>query len=109
MHKVNPERIGLSSNKLNQINELIAKYINEKKIPGAITLVARGNQLAHFECAGRMNLEENKLMQENTIFRLYSMTKPVTSVAMMMLWERGYGVKYTPYHYSKINLSNVYT
>ncbi len=81
---------------MNKVNELIAKYINEEKIPGAITLIARGNKVVHFECAGSMNIEENLPMQEDTIFRFYSMTKPVTSVAMMMLHEKGHFKLDTP-------------
>jgi CubicO group peptidase (beta-lactamase class C family) len=96
MKKAQPESIGLSSIRLNHINELISSYIESNKIAGAITLVARHNEVAHFECHGKMDLEANKLMREDTIFRMYSMTKSVTSVAMMMLYEQGYFQLDTP-------------
>lgn len=96
MQKAKPEQVGLLQDQLERIKQLIASYIDARKIPGAITLVARKNKLAHFECAGKMVVEENKLMQAETIFRLYSMTKPITSVAMMMLYEQGHFTLDTP-------------
>lgn len=96
MKLYNPESVGLSTDRLNHINELITSYIESSKIAGAITLVSRRNKVAHFQCYGKMNLETNKLMREDTIFRIYSMTKPITSVAMMMLYEQGYFQLDTP-------------
>ena len=96
MEKNNPEAVGISSSRLNQVNRLVESYINSSKIPGAITLIARRNKVVHFECYGKMDIEANKPMQEDTIFRIYSMTKPVTTVAMMMLYEQGYFQLDTP-------------
>lgn len=85
----NPEKVGLSSEKLNLINDLAASYVNEGHMAGTITLVARHGEIVHFECQGKLNLETGQDMREDAIFRVYSMTKPVTALATMMLYERG--------------------
>lgn len=96
MKKIRSENIGISTNRLNRINDLILSYIKSDRIAGAITLVSRYNEIVHFECYGKTDLENNKPMREDTIFRLYSMTKPVTSVAMMTLYEQGHFQLDTP-------------
>ncbi|STX81600.1 Esterase estB [Legionella busanensis] len=96
MQKIQPEAVGVSTARLNRISSLLSSYIESNKIAGAISLVARRDKIVHFECQGKMNLSANKLMQEDTIFRIYSMTKPITSVAMMMLYEQGYFQLNTP-------------
>jgi len=96
VEKSSPELVGISSSRLNRINKLITSYLDANKIPGAISLVARRNKLVHCECYGKMDIDTNKHMQLDTIFRMYSMTKPVTTVAMMMLYEQGYFQLDTP-------------
>ena len=87
---VKPEEVGLSSQQLENIEKhLKARYIDSKKISGCLTLVARKGQIAYLEPLGLMDRERNKPMQEDTIVRIYSMTKPITSVALMMLYEKG--------------------
>lgn len=83
-----PEQVGLSSDRLNRLDAIIQKYVDEKKYPGFITMIARHGKVVHFEKFGKMN-EENP-MEFNTIFDIKSMTKPITSVAVMMLYEEGY-------------------
>lgn len=83
-----PEDVGVSSVRLNRINTAMEKYVKEKKLPGLITMVARKGKIIHFEKYGV--LAEDKPMQFNTIFSIQSMTKPITSVALMMLYEEGY-------------------
>lgn len=83
-----PEMAGMSSERLNRIKPVMQRYIDENKLPGMITMVARHGKVVHFEKYGLMDVD--KPMQLNTIFRLASMTKPVTSVAVMMLYEEGY-------------------
>jgi CubicO group peptidase (beta-lactamase class C family) len=85
--KVDPQEVGLSPELLNRIDKLVSRQINEGKIPGAVTLIIRNSKLAHFHAAGKM--DENKLMREDTIFRIASMTKPITSTAVMILHEEG--------------------
>ncbi len=83
-----PEKEGLSSDRLNRIKPLIQGYIDEHKLPGVITMVARHGKIVYFEKYGLMG--DNKPMQLDAIFRIASMTKPVTSVAVMTLYEEGY-------------------
>ena len=87
---VAPESVGLSSDGLRRIDHhLMSRYIEPGKIAGALTLVARRGEVAWLSPLGLMDRERNKPMQADTIFRIYSMTKPITSVALMMLHERG--------------------
>jgi CubicO group peptidase (beta-lactamase class C family) len=86
---VRPESVGMSSERLARIRPALEKHIGEDKIAGAVTLVARRGQVVHQECVGLMDRENDKPMQPDTIFRLYSMTKPITSVALMTLYEQG--------------------
>ncbi|HJP40306.1 MAG TPA: serine hydrolase domain-containing protein, partial [Dehalococcoidia bacterium] len=84
------DRAGFDPQRLAKIDEhLLRRYIEPKKISGALTLVARHGELAHLSPLGMMDLEREKSMQEDTIFRIYSMSKPITSVALMTLWEEG--------------------
>ncbi len=90
MEQVKPEEVGLSSTRLARIDDhLRERYIEPGKISGAYTLVARRGQLAHASALGHMEMEQKRPLQEDAIFRIYSMTKPITSVATMMLYERG--------------------
>ncbi len=83
-----PEKMGLSSDSLNQVNALMQRYVYENKLPGMITAIARHGKVVSFEKYGLMDAE--KPMQLNAIFRIASMTKPITSVAVMMLYDEGY-------------------
>jgi CubicO group peptidase (beta-lactamase class C family) len=83
--------VGMSTERLSRIDDhLKRRYVDVGKIPGALTLVYRRGEIAHFSPVGSMDLERGTAMREDTIFRIYSMTKPVTSVAMMMLYEQGH-------------------
>jgi CubicO group peptidase (beta-lactamase class C family) len=89
MQVVSPEEVGLSSAALARIDEhLSSRYIAPGKIAGALTLVARRGRVAFLSPLGQMDRERAKPTEADTIFRIYSMTKPVTSVALMMLHER---------------------
>lgn len=86
-----PEEVGLSSDRLSRIEQhLQQRYLHPRKIVGTLTLVARKGKAAFLSPMGLMDRERNKPMREDTIFRIYSMTKPVTSVALMMLYEQGF-------------------
>ncbi len=81
---------GLSAERLGRIDEHFnRRYVEPRKIAGAMTLVARRGEVAFRSAVGMMDLEREKPMQEDTIFRIYSMTKPITSVALMTLYEEG--------------------
>jgi len=84
-----PEAVGLSSERLKRIGELMQREIAAKKFAGAVTLVARNGRIAHFETHGLMDLESKKPMLKDAIFRIMSMTKPIVGTAIMMLVEDG--------------------
>lgn len=99
MHVVSPEQVGLSSERLGWIDEhLRTRYIDEGKIAGALTLVARHGKVAFLSALGQMDRERGKPMRTDTIFRIYSMTKPIASVALMMLHERACFALTDPVH-----------
>jgi CubicO group peptidase (beta-lactamase class C family) len=89
MNIVTPKEIGFSAARLDRMNSVMQGYVDQDIFKGMITLLARRGRVFHFECRGMMDAEANKKMQPDTIFRIYSMTKPITSVAMMMLYEEG--------------------
>jgi CubicO group peptidase (beta-lactamase class C family) len=84
-----PEDVGFSSERLQRINEVVQRYIAAKEIAGAVTVVTRRGRVAHFETHGFMDLESKTPMRKDGIFRMASMTKPVTGVAILMLVEEG--------------------
>ncbi len=89
METTAPEAVGFSSKRLNRINHAMQAHIDQGRFPGIATIVARKGQIAHAESVGWMDLEDKKTMRLDAIFRLASMTKPITSTAVMMLYERG--------------------
>jgi CubicO group peptidase (beta-lactamase class C family) len=89
MKTVVPETLGLDSERLGRINRAMQGYVDQGKLPGAITVVARRGEIAHAECVGWMDLEAKVPVRLDTLYPIFSMTKPVTSVALMMLYEEG--------------------
>lgn len=83
------EAVGLSSERLRNIDRWMHDYVDQKKLPGLVVMIARHGRIAYFESHGRRDLEAGLPMNDDTIFRIYSMTKPITSVAVMMLYEQG--------------------
>ncbi|MFL2697758.1 MAG: serine hydrolase domain-containing protein [Gammaproteobacteria bacterium] len=83
------EEVGISSSKLEHIGESMRKLIDEKKIPGTVTLVSRKGKVVHFEANGLRDVERKLPMEKDTIFRIYSQSKPITGAAIMMLFEEG--------------------
>src|SRR5262249_47424106 len=84
-----PEQVGLSTERLKRIHDLIERRIETRDISGAVTLVARKGQVAHLDAQGLMDIETNKPMSKDAIFRIASMTKPVVGVAVLMMMEEG--------------------
>jgi CubicO group peptidase (beta-lactamase class C family) len=84
-----PENVGLSSDRLERVSELVDRHIQAGSFSGAVTLVARNGQIAHLEAQGLMDLEANKPMVDDAVFRIMSMTKPVVGVAILMMMEEG--------------------
>jgi CubicO group peptidase (beta-lactamase class C family) len=84
------ETVGMSSERLKKLDAVMQGYIDRKEIAGTVTLVARKGKVVHFSALGQRDVENNEPMKEDTIFRIASMTKPITSVALMMLYEEGH-------------------
>jgi CubicO group peptidase (beta-lactamase class C family) len=89
MQIVRPESVGLSSARLQRLSRVMQQYVDRQMFAGMVTLVARKGQVAHLEAFGWQERETNRPMALDTIFRIYSMTKPITSAALMMLAEEG--------------------
>ena len=90
MQTTDPESMGFSAERLARINTVMQRYLDRDQLAGMITLVARRGQVVHLEKRGWMDREAGKPMEFDTIFRIYSMTKPITTTAVMMLYEEGY-------------------
>ncbi len=86
---VAPASVGLSSNRLANIRTVMSQHVANKKMSGAIGLIARHGKVAYQETWGNADMEAGTPMRMDTIHRIYSMTKPITSVALMMLYEEG--------------------
>ena len=83
-----PETVGMSSARLARLDEVMKRrYVDSGFLPGMLTYVYRQGQLVHTGLCGQMDLERGRAMREDAIFRIYSMSKPITAVALMMLVE----------------------
>src|SRR5262245_29711857 len=80
-----PEDVGMSAERLQRIDQVIQRAIDAKQIAGAVTIVSRKGRIAHYEAQGFMDIESKTPMRKDAIFRMASMSKPVTSVAILML------------------------
>ena len=89
MQTVKPESVGLSSARLERIKPVMQRYVDQGTFSGIVTLIARQGQVAHLETFGWQELATKRPMTADTIFRIYSMSKPITSAAAMLLCEEG--------------------
>ncbi len=83
------ETVGMSSKRLERVRAFVQEYIDTHQIAGAVTLVARKGKVVHYEAQGMRHKEEQQPMPKDALFSLASMTKPIASTALMMLWEEG--------------------
>ncbi|MCB1123097.1 MAG: beta-lactamase family protein, partial [Verrucomicrobiae bacterium] len=79
----------MSSDRLKRIDPILQQYVDEGELSGVVSLVARHGKIVQFESFGSRDLEAGKPMEKDTLFRIYSMTKPIVSAALMMLHEEG--------------------
>jgi CubicO group peptidase (beta-lactamase class C family) len=86
---VNPEQLGFSSSRLQRLTDTYQGYVDRGELPGAVLLIARGDKIAYLRAIGYQDREKKTPMKTDAIFRLASMTKPIVSVAVMMLVEEG--------------------
>lgn len=84
-----PETVGIDSARLGRITSAMQDYVDQGLLAGVVTMAARDNKIVHFESVGFRDLEAQSPMTNDAIFRIYSMTKPITGVALMMLYEEG--------------------
>ena len=85
-----PEEVGFSPSRLARLDDVMKRrYVDSGHLPGVLTMIYRRGKLTHTGMSGQMDLERGKPMREDTIFRIYSMSKPITAVALMMLAEEG--------------------
>lgn len=87
--KVEPELVGVSLERLNRVSEISKNYVSEGRVPGIVTMIARKGKLIYFEAFGNRGFESKSKLKKNDLFRIYSMTKPVTALATMQLYEKG--------------------
>ncbi len=98
MH-IRPEAAGFVPSRLQQLDRLLqTRYLDSGRLPGALTLIQRRGEIAHLSTLGFRDVERGAKVQEDTLFRIYSMTKPITSVAFMMLVEDGLVALDDPVH-----------
>jgi CubicO group peptidase (beta-lactamase class C family) len=88
--KVTPEDVGMSSERLARIIPYMEHFVESGELAGVQTLIARDGKVVHFDQVGKLNLETGERLQEDSLFRIYSMTKPIASTAAMILYEEGY-------------------
>ena len=89
MNFITPEEVGFASQRLARIKTKMQRYVDEQKLAGISTLITRRGNVVHFEQVGMADVEAGTPIAADTIFRIYSMTKPITSVAVLMLLEEG--------------------
>src|ERR1700724_380881 len=85
-----PEKVGMSSARLARLDEVMKlRYVDSGYLPGMLTYIYRKGHFVHTGMYGQMDIARGKPMREDAIFRIYSMSKPITAVALMMLVEEG--------------------
>src|ERR1035437_4930655 len=86
---VSPDKAGLSAERLQRLMSVLQAEVDKKRLPGAVAVVARHGQVALYDSVGQLNPATGSVMTRDARFRIYSMTKPIVSVAAMMLVEQG--------------------
>lgn len=89
LEKVAPGTEGISSKRIEGLTQLNNTYVSEGKLPGVLTMVARRGKVVHLSAAGTLASDTDRPIDTNTLFRIYSMTKPITAVGLMTLYEQG--------------------
>ena len=87
--EVKPETVGFSSQRLERLHAMLQKKVDDQQLPGIVTVLARHGKIVDFRTYGKRDLASGAPMDKDAIFRIYSMTKPITGVAMMILYEQG--------------------
>ena len=82
-----PESVGMSSERLERITAATQEFVHEGKLAGVLTMVAREGRIVHVSAVGQRGVDDDRPLTEDALFRIYSMSKPITAVAAMMLHE----------------------
>jgi CubicO group peptidase (beta-lactamase class C family) len=91
-----PADLGFDPARFDRLDEVLHRYVDKGKLPGVQTLVSRRGELVHRDCYGFRDVEHERAVEPDTLYRIYSMTKPITSVALMMLYEEGHFLMENP-------------
>lgn len=89
LEEVTPEKVGVSSERISRISSLSEEYVKSNKVPGIVTIVTRNGKIVYHEAFGKRGADDQSKMKKDDLFRIYSMTKPITAVAAMQLYEEG--------------------
>ena len=89
LNHTKPEYVGMSSERLARIKPLMQRYVDEGKVAGIQTIIARNGKIVHFEQVGKLDLDTGAAIEKDSLFRIYSMTKPLATTAAMILYEEG--------------------
>src|SRR5262245_54815045 len=84
-----PESVGFSSERLERLHSLMQQTVDHKELPGAVTILARHGKIIDYRAYGVKDVASNVPLSKDAIFRAFSMTKPITAVAMLQLYEQG--------------------
>jgi CubicO group peptidase (beta-lactamase class C family) len=84
-----PESVGMSTQRLGKLKSEMQALVDRNQLPGVVTMVAKDGKIVEFDVAGKRDVESGAPLQKDSIFRIYSMSKPITGVAMMVLFEEG--------------------
>ena len=87
--EIDPAEAGFDPERLQRVDRHFARYVDDGRLPGWLLLIARGGRIAHLSTCGHRDIAAGAPVEHDSLFRIYSMTKPITSVAAMMLWEEG--------------------
>src|SRR5260221_2674226 len=86
---VTPEQAGMSASRLQALRAAMRAFVDEGKIAGLSTMIVRHGQVVDAGCYGKLDIAANKPMQPDSLLRIYSLTKPITTVAALMLFDEG--------------------
>lgn len=89
LDRTKPSRVGMSAERLDRIKPFMQQYVDDGKLAGITTVIARKGKIVHFETVGKLNLDTGEPLKADSLFRIYSMTKPVVTTAAMILHEEG--------------------
>ena len=87
--EIDPADVGLDAGRLARLDRHLGRYVDDGRLPGWLLAVSRHGQLAHVSTYGQRDVEAGLPVETDTIWRIYSMTKPITAVAALILWEQG--------------------